>query len=235
MSTGKTFYVDPKNVNTTSFILDKEESHHIAQVLRLGIGSIITLLDGIGSAYRARINSVNNGVVSGIIEKTLESYGENKVNIRIAPAIIKRNRFENLLEKVTELGCKEIQPLLTERSIKRTINIERSEKIIVSASKQCQRSNFPIIYRPIDISSWLNGLEGQCFAGNQRAKHHLSELKIAKDQVINVMIGPEGDFSDKELDIMKNKGVMFYSLGTRRLRTETAAQSTLSILNELMI
>ena len=70
MSTGKTFYVDPKNVNTTSFILDKEESHHIAQVLRLGIGSIITLLDGIGSAYRARINSVNNGVVSGIIEKT---------------------------------------------------------------------------------------------------------------------------------------------------------------------
>ena len=105
----------------------------------------------------------------------------------------------------------------------------------MSASKQCQRSNFPIICSPIDISSWLNGLEGQCFAGIQRAKHHLSELKIAKDQVINVMIGPEGDFSDKELDIMKNKGVMFYSLGTRRLRTETAAQSTLSILNELMI
>ena len=136
MTTDKTFYVDPKNVNTASFILDKEESHHIAQVFRLGIGSIITLLDGIGSAYRARINSVNNGVVSGIIEKTLESYGENKVNIRIAPAIIKRNRFENLLEKVTELGCKEIQPLLTERTIKRTINIERSEKIIASASKQ---------------------------------------------------------------------------------------------------
>ena len=72
MTTDKTFYVDPKNVNTASFILDKEESHHIAQVFRLGIGSIITLLDGIGSAYRARINSVNNGVVSGIIEKRLE-------------------------------------------------------------------------------------------------------------------------------------------------------------------
>ena len=105
----------------------------------------------------------------------------------------------------------------------------------MSASKQCQRSNFPIIYRPTDISSWLNGLEGQCFAGIQHAKHHLSDLKIAKDQVINVMIGPEGDFSDKELDIMKDKGVMFYSLGIRRLRTETAAQSTLSILNELTI
>ena len=61
MTTDKTFYVEPKNVNTASFILDKEESHHIAQVFRLGIGSIITLLDGIGSAYRAWIRKIIMG------------------------------------------------------------------------------------------------------------------------------------------------------------------------------
>ena len=122
MIADKTFYVDPKNVIGTTFILDEEESHHITQVFRLELGSVVYLLNGIGSSYRATISSINGGIVSGEIEDTLESFGENKIHIRVAPAIIKRNRFENLLEKVTELGAKEIQPLLTDRSIKRTIN-----------------------------------------------------------------------------------------------------------------
>ena len=235
MIADKTFYVDPKNVIGTTFILDEEESHHITQVFRLELGSVVYLLNGIGSSYRATISSINGGIVSGEIEDTLESFGENKIHIRVAPAIIKRNRFENLLEKVTELGAKEIQPLLTDRSIKRTINIERCKKIIISASKQCQRSHLPIIHKPIDISSWLNDLEGQCFAAIQEAKDHLSTLNIEKNKVVNVMIGPEGDFSKKEVQTMKNMGVEFYSLGVRRLRTETAALSTMSILNELMI
>jgi 16S rRNA (uracil1498-N3)-methyltransferase len=231
----KAFYVDPKNVNDTTFFLNKEESHHVTKVFRLALGSKISLLNGIGSGYIAKIDSVNGGIVFGTIEDKLESFGENKYDLNIAPAVIKRDRFESLLEKVTELGVKEIYPLITDRCIKNTINMTRCRKIIISASKQCQRSHFPLLHEPIDMNTWLNSLEGQCFAGIKNVTYQLSDMDIEKENVINIMIGPEGDFSPKEIEMLKKKGVRFYTLGNRRLRSETAAQSSLSILNELMI
>ena len=109
----KAFYVDPKNVNDSTFFLNKEESHHITKVFRLVPGSKISLLNGIGLGYHATIVSIHEGIVSGTIENKIESFGENKIHINIAPSIIKRDRFESLLEKVTELGVKEIYPLIT--------------------------------------------------------------------------------------------------------------------------
>ena len=85
------------------------------------------------------------------------------------------------------------------------------------------------------MNTWLNRLEGQCFAGIKNVTYQLSDMDIEKENVINIMIGPEGDFSPKEIEMLKKKGVRFYTLGNRRLRSETAAQSSLSILNELMI
>ena len=230
----KAFYVDPKNVNDSTFFLNKEESHHITKVFRLVPGSKISLLNGVGLGYHATIVSIHEGIVSGTIENKIESFGENKIHINIAPSIIKRDRFESLLEKVTELGVKEIYPLITDRCIKNTINIARCGKILMSASKQCQRSHFPTIHEPIDMATWLNKFEGQCFVGFKDVTVQLSQLNIEKEKVINIMIGPEGDFSPNEVEKIKEKGVGFYTLGNRRLRSETAAQSSLSILNELM-
>ena len=85
------------------------------------------------------------------------------------------------------------------------------------------------------MNNWLNRLEGQCFAGIKNVTYQLSDMDIEKENVINIMTGPEGDFSPKEIEMLKKKGVRFYTLGNRRLRSETAAQSSLSILNELMI
>ena len=218
------FFISPDNVNGNSFSLDKRESHHASHVFRLGPGDVISLLNGKGLGYKAIIKRIEGGIVHGRIEELIDQMGENSIEIIIAPALLKRDRFEGLIEKATELGVKEIHPLLAEHCTKRTVNIERCKKIIIASAKQCQRSYFPVIKEPNTMVKWLNKPREQCFAG----------IIGAKNLPIYILIGPEGDFSVKELDLLKEFGVKLFSLGIRKLRAETAAQTTLSILNEFL-
>ena len=99
----KAFYVDPGNVNGDTFVLDQEESLHASRVLRLKPNDEICLLDGTGTGFHAMIKTVMNDRVSGVIREKKQGLGENKISIILAPAMIKRDRFETLLEKATEL------------------------------------------------------------------------------------------------------------------------------------
>ena len=119
------------------------ESHHASKVLRLISGDIITLIDGKSNGYLGIIDQVKSKIVSGTIKTIIKNFGENKNIVNISPALFKKNRFEILLEKATELGVKEIHPIIMERSVKNSINIDRCYKIIMSAAKQCKRSFFP--------------------------------------------------------------------------------------------
>tara|TARA_B100000900_G_scaffold114821_1_gene96369 strand:- start:856 stop:1557 length:702 start_codon:yes stop_codon:yes gene_type:complete len=228
------FFISPDNVNGNSFALDKRESHHASNVFRLGPGDVISLLNGKGLGYKAIIEGIDGGIVYGRIEKLMDQMGENSIEIIIAPALLKRDRFEALIEKATELGVKEIHPLVAEHCTKRTVNIERCKKIIIASAKQCQRSHFTIIKEPSTMVKWLNKPRKQCFAGVISAESRLKKFSYNKNLPIYILIGPEGDFSLKELDLMKELGVKLFSLGNRKLRAETAAQATLSILNELL-
>ena len=229
------FFLSPNNLHGKLFSLDEKESHHASHVFRLGPGDMISLLDGEGFGYHGIIEKEDDGIICGRIEKTFQHLGENKSRMIIVPALLKRDRFEVLIEKATELGVKEIQPILTERCIKRKINMERCQKIIRSSSKQCQRSHFPIIHEPVEIIDWLSEPKKQCFAGMIGTKDRLTNFKYDKDISVSILIGPEGDFSNQELEQMKTAGVKLFSLGNRRLRAETAAQASLSILNELLV
>jgi len=229
------FFLEPDNLRGNSFSLDEKESHHASHVFRLRPGDIISLLNGKGIGYKGVIEENDGGIIRGKIEQTLEHLGENDNEIIIAPALLKRDRFENLIEKATELGVNEIHPILTERCIKRTINLERCKKIVLSSAKQCQRSHFPIIRDPVGIIPWLYEQKEQCFAGVMGMAKRLTKFQFNKKMPINVLIGPEGDFSNEELDHMKETGVKLFSLGNRRLRADTAAQASLSILNELLV
>tara|TARA_Y100001968_G_C19189602_1_gene634521 strand:+ start:30 stop:737 length:708 start_codon:yes stop_codon:yes gene_type:complete len=229
----KAFYVHPDYVRSESFVLDKIESHHVSNVFRLIPGDSILLINGLGIGYIGKIKVIKEGIVSGTIKKKIEGLGESSHRINIVPAIIKRDNFENLLQKVTELGVRNIYPIVTDRCIKRTINKKRCEKIIISAAKQCQRSLFPAIHKPIDIESWLVKSNDQVYTGKRTAISKLSNLNIKKDKSISIIIGPEGDFNQKEMKNMEKFGVQFFNLGDRRLRSDTAAYTSLSILNEL--
>ena len=231
MSPDKAFYVNPLNVNGSTFQLDKAESNHATRVLRLKKGDEICLLNGVGIGYHAKIKTIEKNV-SGTIEESIPDLGENKCSVNLASALIKRDRFELLLEKATELGVNEIQPLMLERCVKKTMNFERSQKIVISSAKQCYRSRFPVLHEPMDMKKLLKNSDGQFISGLMGADKSLSELEIDKN--VTVIIGPEGDFTENEIGQMKNAGVLFYNLGGRRLRAETAALNSLAVLNELI-
>ena len=226
----KAFYVNPLNVNGSTFQLDKAESNHATRVLRLKKGDEICLLNGAGIGYHAKINSIEKNV-SGTIKESIPDLGENKYSVNLASALIKRDRFELMLEKATELGVNEIQPLMLERCVKKTMNFERSQKIVISSAKQCCRSRFPMLHEPIDMKKLLKNSDGQFISGLMGADKSLSELELDKN--VTVIIGPEGDFTENEIGQMKNAGVLFFNLGGRRLRAETAALNSLAVLNEL--
>lgn len=234
MIPGKAFYIDPDKVNGDTFELDREESLHASRVLRLKPNDEIYLLDGTGTGFHALINSVVHDRVSGVIREKKHGLGENRISIILAPAMIKRDRFEILLEKATELGVNEIHPLVLDRCVKKTINTNRCQKIVTASAKQCRRSRFPVVKDPKDLETWINTINGPCIAGSLNGEKTISQLNLGVGQPIHIIIGPEGDFSDQEIKKMKKAGVQFYSLGERRLRAETAALATLSVLNELM-
>lgn len=232
----KAFYINPSNIQNKIFSLCEKESYHAAKVLRLKLGDTIVLVDGKSQGYFGLIEEIKSKVITGSIKKTLKNFGENQNIINISPGLLKKNRFEILLEKATELGVKEIHPIIMERSVKTSINIDRCNKILISAAKQSRRSFFPILHQPKDLQTLLNSNEGfKYYACHLNADFTLFSYKSALRYPSNVIIGPEGGFSKTETNIMKNKRVSFFHLGNRRLRAETAAISSITLFNELGI
>ena len=145
--------------------------------------------------------------------------------------LLTHDEIIRFIQVAAELGVNKIQPLTLDRCVKKTMNFERSQKIIISSAKQCYRSRFPVLHEPIDMKKLLKNSDGQFISGLMGADKSLSELELDKN--VTVIIGPEGDFTENEIGQMKNAGVLFFNLGGRRLRAETAALNSLAVLNEL--
>lgn len=236
MAEERYFYIEPGSISDRHFILNRTESHHLTQVLRLPVESKIWLLDGVGNAYRAKINSINRNNIEGEILEEYYSYGESPVQFHLAFGIIKRDRMGLLLEKGTELGVRSFQPLVLDRSIKRNVNLSRGEKIITAAAKQCGRSYFPRLNQPCTLADWLKiTSRNNRFFCQPSKTESLSNFfdGLKSDSEICFLIGPEGDFSPRELALLERNRLVALSLGPRRLRSETAGLATLAILNEL--
>ncbi len=228
----KAFFVNPLNISLDHFQLDEKESKHAIKVLRLVKDDNVFLLDGIGCAYIAKIKNINSKKVSGKILEKLSEYGENKVSLKLASAIIKGDRFKTVIEKGTELGVQEFYPLVLDRCIKRKINYSRIKKNIISSSKQSRRCVFPILNESLDLEDFLNKTKNVIIAGVMNSKTKLENINIKNPKSISIIIGPEGDFSNSEMNLMRKYKVLFYNMGQRRLRAETAAIYSLCILNE---
>tara|TARA_B100001250_G_scaffold413148_1_gene446338 strand:+ start:3084 stop:3791 length:708 start_codon:yes stop_codon:yes gene_type:complete len=228
----KAFYVNPLNIKLDFFRLDKQESRHAIKVLRLVKNIEILLLDGIGGAYIAKIENIDLNNVSGKILKKIYHFGENNFDLNLASGIIKGERFKTIIEKGTELGVNKFYPLLLDRCIKRTINYSRVNKNIISSSKQTKRSIFPILKKTLTLKKFLEKSNDTIIAGIINSKRRLRDIKLQNKKKITIIIGPEGDFSEPEINLMREYKVLFYNIGPRILRSETAAIYSLSILNE---
>ena len=158
----RSFFVDPDKIRNNQFILNKKESHHLSNVLRIKAGELIWLTDGVGTTYNGIIENILPEKVTGTIKEVFPKYGEPTCDIFLAIGIIKRARMELAIEKATECGVRTITTVPMERSIKRSINYKRVNNIIISATKQCARSKFPSFMDAKSLQSWLDQLYDGC-------------------------------------------------------------------------
>lgn len=206
-------------------MLDEPESKHAVRVLRLGVGSELGLVDGRGTRYRARIADPHpKRTVLEIVEALAEPPRGYHVHIAIAPT---KNieRTEWFLEKATEIGVDEVTLLVCDRSERKEAKLDRLHKIAVSAMKQSLKAQLPTLNPTMKYSHFVRQAhEGpKCIAHcADGAKQYLSD-SVGKGDRVLVLIGPEGDFSETEIELALEQGFVPTSLGDSRLRTETAA------------
>ncbi len=221
------------------FKLDAEESKHLAKVLRKQAGDLISTTDGRGNFYGCKLLDTNpKGCNVEVIEKKL---GDDirSYNLHIAVAPTKNiNRYEWFLEKVTELGIDEITPFFSFHSERRDIRTDRLEKVLVAAMKQSLKSKLPVLQPPVKFNHFIQ----QPFDGDKFIAYIDQDVTLELAQAIKpnrnvlVVIGPEGDFSQSEVEEAKKAGFVPVKLGNSRLRTETAAIAachTIHIINLL--
>jgi len=220
------------------YTLDETESKHCIKVLRLNINDIIYLIDGNGGFYKAQIVDPNPKKCQVKIVESKREFGKRNYYLHIAIAPTKNmDRIEWFIEKATEIGVDEITPVLCEHSERKVVKTERLEKIVISAMKQSLKAYKPKINEMIHINDFIDGnFEGVKYIAHCEENEKIL-LKNAYKRGNNAMIliGPEGDFSNDEIQKAKQSGYTEISLGESRLRTETAgivACHTINLLNE---
>ncbi len=217
------FYTPDINGNT--YTLSEEESKHCARVLRLAEGDVVHLTDGRGTLYTTRITHA--GAKSCTMEVTAKDahYGQRDYYLHLAVAPTKNmERYEWMLEKITEIGVDAITPLLCAHSERRVLKHERAEKIVVSAMKQSLKTYLPQLHELTDIMAFIRQpFDGQKFIGHcAEGERILLPKALQSCSKALIMIGPEGDFSTEEIAAALQHGFTPISLGDTRLRVETA-------------
>jgi len=202
-------------------IIDPKIIKQIKTILRLGKGEVITLSDGKGNNAEVTLASFYTNKIISIINK-IDKKDKTKRKVSLYLAILKKENFELAVQKAVEAGVSEIIPIITERTIKTGLNMERLRKIILEASEQSGRSFIPTLFSVLKFQDALitsnNAeekvifhLDNDLYTPNKEAKN------------ISIFIGPEGGFTPKEIDLAKSYKYSIFSLGTLTLRAETAA------------
>lgn len=228
------FYSGNINNEKTQIVLTNQEHAHLSKVLRKSNGDLINVTDGLGYIYKCRIDEIVKGSTTLSV---LNSYHDNieYPQLTVAISITKKiSRFEWFLEKATEIGVYSIIPIISQHSEKSRLNFDRCTKILVSAMKQSLRTRLPILNAPIGFNDYIKRTAeidkkfiATCKANNSVLLKH--ELK--KGLSAEILIGPEGGFSEKEINNAKNTNFTPISLGQSRLRTETAGVSACMIFS----
>ncbi|WP_269224975.1 16S rRNA (uracil(1498)-N(3))-methyltransferase [Flavobacterium eburneipallidum] len=219
------FYNPTINETTESFSFDKEESKHIIKVLRKKDTDILFVTNGLGLLFKTEITLASDNKCTVQI-LSVEKIEPSKFQLHLAVAPTKMNdRYEWFLEKATEIGIHEITPIICDRSERKVINKERFEKILLTAMKQSNVLFLPKLNEAVTFKEFIkqknDGLQLIAHCEETDKKSLKSILK--PNENVTILIGPEGDFSEKEIALAVENKFLPVSLGNTRLRTETAA------------
>lgn len=219
------FYNSDLKVDDSVFTFDSNESKHIIKVLRKKSGDELFITNGKGYLFQAKItdDAIKNCEVELISTKKTHPKSHT-LHLVVAPTKM-NDRYEWFLEKVTEIGVDEITPIICDRSERKIVKPERMQRVIESAMKQSLQTYLPKLNEPIVLSDFLEkSVTGLKFIAHcEDTERHELKRRIAADQDVTILIGPEGDFSPSEIKKALNTGYLPVSMGKTRLRTETAA------------
>ena len=223
-----------KNSSPPSITLDSDESKHLIKVLRKKMGDTIHVTNGVGELFECLIKEISQKKTVLEVKETSQSpLDDFYIHLVIAPTK-NADRMEWMLEKATEIGFHELTLIKTENSERSNLRLDRLEKKMVSACKQSLKYRFPLIHSIVPFEDFI---EKEVFEDYQKFiayvdenhRDHLMDLALQKGKYL-ILIGPEGDFSPREIKHAFEKGFKPVSLGKSRLRTETAGLTAVHIL-----
>ena len=237
------FYIADYDVDQKEITLDEDTSRHVIQVLRMKKGEKLNLTDGKGNLFTAEIfdehkkhctvHIIDSRLSKGVLGDT----PDNSRKITVAISLLKNSsRFEWFLEKATEIGINEIVPLICERTEKQKFREDRMKNILVSAMLQSQQCWLPVLHKPIDYELIFRQEEiihaSQKFIAHciQDQKRNLADLVNESLPSQIILVGPEGDFTAREVQLAIHNHFDAVSLGDTRLRAETAGVVAATIL-----
>jgi 16S rRNA (uracil1498-N3)-methyltransferase len=246
------FYAPPDEITGSIVTLSTHETHHLIHVLRMTPGDEAFVTDGCGREYRCTFRGIEGNRAHLNIDETLSDVVESHLQITLAQALAKGEKFDFIIQKATELGVSAIVPLMTRYADVRlddqqkTTRLERWRRISLEAVKQCGRRNLVEITTPCTLREFIaeraqrspdlpavssdvqHELLLFCEKGGGPVTDALAEMP--SNRRVSALIGPEGGWSDDELEALKEGGCLAVNLGPRVLRTETAAVVAITLI-----
>jgi 16S rRNA (uracil1498-N3)-methyltransferase len=227
------FFAPPSAFNFTKKLvtLTADEARHLREVLRLKPGDEVSVFDGEGKEYRARVVQARREFAElGLDEEIATARPESPLQLTLAVALLKGEKFDLVVQKATELGVNRVVPLITRYAdIKlrdesdAAKRVMRWQRIALEAAKQSGRAVVPEVSLPVTFASLL---DRNCVLFSEKGGHGLEQI----ENPITAIIGSEGGWSDEELDQARAAGAQIVTLGGRILRAETAAITAAALL-----
>lgn len=232
------FFINSKSVNNNRIVVnDKENYNHIVKSLRAKVGEHLLLIDENEIEYSTIIETIENKSITAVIESSVKSERDLGYNLYLAQSPLRSDAQITIVEKATELGVRGIYPIYTDNcALKRSVaeaKVEKWQKVMFEASKQCERANIPKCY---DLTELENLIKSDLFDRiialcerdtNDSLKNYLRSNMVKSGENILVIIGPEGGFSQREFELYKEYNLPMLSLGDLILKAETAVVVTL--------
>ena len=222
----------PENIleNSTS-LLSKEHTHYLVNVMRAKRGGNVYFFNKNGEWLSEIVFLEKDRVEVKFLSKIKEN--TNTHNVELAICLVKKNAMEIILQKATELGIKKIIPIISERTEVKEINFERANKIVIEATEQSNQLEPPEISEILKLKDFLNiNTNNKIFFADINSDYILEKKDFKEGETVTVLVGPEGDFSPTERELILNGSTtVAFSLSKNILRTDTAVISAISLVN----
>ncbi|MFI5361709.1 MAG: RsmE family RNA methyltransferase [Elusimicrobiota bacterium] len=247
------FFVAPDDIRKKSFRLTGPEAFHVTKVLRYGLGQSLALFDGQGGRFEGVIDRIDDdGTVGGKLTATIKADDARApVRLHLYLGLLKASHWDYALEKAVELGVASVVPLLTPRTVVLLHEAERAKskaerwaRIVMAAAKQCGRADLPPVREPSQFRDAMRacrdkgltllayeGMKGSVAAERLKLALREADQKRGADSLdVHLFIGPEGGFSEEEIELAEADGAVVFGMGPRILRAETAAAAAVTLV-----